>query len=390
MKQNLSMVALWVLVVAGNGALIFGQSVSREKPAVKGGGATLPAPLYQIAIADFEERHPNGKMQILYNQQVPFHTPRPFGSEEGIRLVRGNGLDFAGTDWPLTEDELRRYRLVQFPMAVGGIAIIYNLPEITKPEIDTFHPLDTPTAEVIHLRPETIARIFQGSITRWNDALIRRDNPTLKTPLPSVEIIPVYRLDGSGTTYILTNFFSAGGGSWAGGSGFTVKKWAPGGIAAAGSEAMADTVAHTRYSIGYAENDYAQRQGVVAAELLVKMSDAVKPVAAENSTFGAALSKDAVGRWAKGELTDSALQALFPKTENTPSAPRGQSDPYPISGVTWVLVKQNLDPASRDELCEFLKFLPGWLDTNASTYNYAPLPANAREVTEQRIKAICK
>jgi phosphate transport system substrate-binding protein len=382
MKKGLGF-AVILLITLGNPIWSGGQETpSAKRPAVKGGGATFPAPLYQVAIADFETQYPNLEKQILYNQKLPDRKPWLLGSDKGRKLVRGKGLDFAGTDWPLTRSELSRIQAIQIPTVVGAVTIVYNLPGLTGPDVvnrKTPPPRLTISADIL-------ARIFQGTITRWDDGFIQRENPDII--LPSADIIPVHRSDGSGTTHMLANYLSMNAKSWTGGNDFKLKKLAKASIAAKGNDALAETISETAYSIGYVELEYAVRKQLVTARLQITRKDKTEFAEPSVSAIDAAVPKEAAQVLANdaGDEPELRVQQEFPKIEDV--ADPNQPSPYLISGFTWLILKP-LSGSSQEVLCKFLEFLPGWSRAHAGTYGYAPLPEEIVAGNSKKISEIC-
>jgi phosphate transport system substrate-binding protein len=251
-----------------------------------------------------------------------------------------------------------------------------------------------------------LARIFQGIVTRWDDAFIQRENPDVI--LPSADIIPVHRSDGSGTTHLLTNFLSVSSPeSWTGDNNFKGSKWARRSMEAKGNEALAEAVSENQYSIGYVEFEYAHRKKLVTANIQIKWTDpkcapqqttntpqrtgSQKPcklftefVEPSIETIQAAVPKSAVGDLAEPQKEASDLQEKFPQIDGPANSE--QPRPYPISGFTWLVLKPLKDKRQLQDLCKFIEFLPGWAEKNAQILGYAPLPEgivaeNARKLS---------
>jgi phosphate transport system substrate-binding protein len=297
-----------------------------------GAGATLPDPLYQECIVEFVGI--NRTMPITYNA---------VGSWEGIRRFRKGALDFAASDWPLDHSEAK----LQIPTVVGAVVPIYSVT----------------VARTLRFTPELLARIFSGSIRRWDDALIRRDNPGIK--LPSAEIVVVHRSDGSGTTHILANFFVQHHTSWKGGNDFRVT-WPSWSTGVEGNEKLAETVAETPNAIGYVEYAYATEH---PANYGAVQNRAGQFVRASVETISAAVPI---------EIPDNEdpviTQQRFPLARD-PEA-------YPITGFTWLLIPDKLSDRYKRPLVTFLKYMLQSCQNHASPAGYVPLP----EILAQRYR----
>jgi phosphate transport system substrate-binding protein len=265
---------------------------------LKGSGATFPAPIYKKWIADYRAANPNVK--ISYSA---------IGSGAGIKAMLEGTVDFAGTDDPLTNQQLATARssrgsdVLHFPTAIGAIVPIYNVPGVN---------------EDLNFTPEVLADIFMGKITRWNDPQIARHNPGVR--LRPDPITVVHRQDGSGSTYIFTEFLSRFSPAWKSqvGSGTTVK-W-PVGINAKGNEGVVWLVENTWDTIGYAEYSYALNENVPHGNV-GSPGRFIKP--SPESVEAAAAA--AIGSRYEGDLRISLLDAKGPNA-------------YPISSLTWLLV----------------------------------------------------
>jgi len=346
------------------------------------GGATLPDPIYRIAILDFEDdfmsHHPGRNPNILYNQDPPNKQNIPgkivdLGSLKGIEAFRKHKLECAGTDWPIQPIE----GAIQIPSVLGAVVIIYNVPELTA--------LSPP----LNFTADTLAKIFSGKITKWDDPNIQRDNPG--APLLSKDIMPVVREDGSGTTHIFTSFLTSLSSSWEGGNDFIVKKWARASTPVKSNGEVAETVDKLDYSIGYVEYRYANTYKLAQANvqnLIGQKSDAIHGtdarqddrarhfIAASVGAIRAAVPEDVSVPLASPEQ----IQEEFPNSTN--------NNDYPISGFTWLLAWK---PSNQSEavLCDFLDFLPGWMQSYAQKHQYASLPDEVDEKNRAALDTIC-
>jgi phosphate ABC transporter phosphate-binding protein len=295
-----------------------------------GAGATFPAPLYQEWFQLFEERNPN--VHIDYDA---------VGSGEGIRRLQEGGIDFAASDMPLSDESMRGSQsVVQLPTVLGAVVPIYN--------VDGVH-------ETLQFTPETLAGIYLGQIRRWNDPQIRRSNRNAN--LPDAGIVVVHRSDGSGTTFVWTDYLSKVSPQWKSsvGSGVTVA-W-PAGIGAEQSEGVAAKVQNTPDSIGYVEFIYA-----IQHEL----------------GFGSV--RNAAGRFVRADIVSVAATAaataaavggdLRVSITNAPG-----SDVYPIASYTWILVPERQeDERKKNVMKELLHWMLTSGQKSCSALGYVPLP----------------
>ena len=245
------------------------------------------------------------------------------GSGAGIQQIKAKTVTFGASDMPLSVKDLDDAGLVQFPAIIGGVVPVVNIPGVKPGEM----VLDGPT----------LAKIYMGEITKWDDAAIKKLNPTVK--LPSMAIAVVERSDGSGTTYIFTNYLSKVSADWASKIGFnTAVQW-PVGLGAKGSEGVAGQASQTQGSIGYVEYAYAKQNNMTYVKMMNKAGKTVSPTAA--SFQAAAANADWTGT--PGfvvVLTDQAGEAA-----------------WPIEGATFVIVyKQPSDPAATAEALKFFSW----------------------------------
>ncbi len=306
-----------------------------------GAGATFPAPLYQKWFQSFQEQKSN--QHIVYDA---------VGSGEGIGLLAESKLDFAASDMPLSDQEMLQLgaRFQHFASVLGAVVPIYNLAGVARP---------------LNFTPETLAEIYLGKIKRWNDPKIRVSNRGVS--LPDSEIVVVHRSDGSGTTFVWSDFLSKVSPEWktAVGSGSELK-W-PVGRGAEHNEGVAVMVRQTPNSIGYTEMVFALQHQL---------------------SFGAV--RNAAGEFVRADLssvTAAAATAAASMTSdfrvsitNAPGA-----GVYPIASFTWLLLPQSADPGRKAALVELLRWILTDGQKECSELGYAPLP---REVVSREIQAI--
>jgi phosphate transport system substrate-binding protein len=312
---------------------------------ITGAGATFPNPIYSRWFSEYSAAHPG--VQINY-QSV--------GSGAGIRQVSEKTVDFGASDGPMTDEQLSQsqVKLLHIPTVLGAVVPVYSIPGV-----------DTE----LKFAPDVIADIYLGKITKWNDGRIAKDNPGVK--LPDHQILPVYRSDGSGTTYIFTDFLSKVSPDFESkiGKGTSVR-W-PLGIGQKGNEGVAGMVRNSPFSFGYVELIYAVQN---------KMS------------FG--IVRNAAGKWVKAS-TAGVTAAAAADAKNTPADYRvsitnaAGADAYPISSFTWLLIPiQSQDPAKGKVLHDFLEWMLDHGEAEAESMTYAPLPAPVAKRVRETIKQI--
>jgi phosphate transport system substrate-binding protein len=341
MKKAIVGTVLMALAAGGNVA-------SADPLSITGAGATFPYPIYSKWFDTYHKLHPD--IEINYQS---------IGSGGGIRQVTEGTVDFGATDGPMDDKALKGFRdkrgcnVLHFPTVLGGVVPIYNLPGV-KGEIK--------------FTPQALLGIYLGTITKWNDPVIAKDNADLK--LPAQTIVVVHRSDGSGTTYIWVDFLSKVSKDWKEKVGVgTSVKW-PVGLGGKGNEGVSGLVKQTPDSIGYVELIYALQN---------KMS------------YGSV--ENAAGKFVKADLK-SVTAAAAGAAKNIPddfrvsiTNPPGK-DAYPIASFTWLLVPDQIqDEAKRKAIVGFLQWMLDQGQKMTEALHYAPLP---KEVVEKEKKAIEK
>src|SRR5215470_10538339 len=215
-------------------------ALAAGKMLITGAGATFPFPLYSKWFSDYNKLHPD--VQINYQS---------IGSGGGIKQITEKTVDFGASDAPMSDEEMSKAPNIQhIPTVLGAVVIVYNLPGITEP---------------LRFSPETIAGIFLGKATKWTDASIARDNPSAK--LPDTPITVVHRSDGSGTTYVWTDYLSKVAPDWKSGPGTGKSVNWPVGLGGKGNEGVTGVVKQTEGAIGYVELAYANQNKLAPAVL---------------------------------------------------------------------------------------------------------------------------
>src|SRR5450631_1836695 len=296
---------------------------------ISGAGATFPFPVYAKWADTYKKETGNG----LNYQSI--------GSGGGIKQIKANTVTFGASDMPLKSEELKVAGLVQFPTVIGGDVPVVNLEGVKPGEL----VLDGPA----------LARIFLGEIKSWDDPAIKKLNP--KAKLPSQAIVVVHRSDGSGTTFIWTDYLSKVSADWKSKVGAnTAVEW-PAGIGAKGNEGVANNVAGTKGAIGYVEYAYAKQNKMTSVSMINKDGKAVEPSAA---AFQAAAAN---ADWEKADhyyviLTDQ---------------PGATS--WPIAGATFILIHtQPQDPAAATEALKFFAWAYKKGGKMAEELDYVPMP----------------
>jgi phosphate ABC transporter phosphate-binding protein len=305
-------------------------------------GATFPAPLYQRWFESFQQRFPNA--HINYS---------PVGSEAGLALFARGKLDFAASDIlpPDPHGPESQSSLLYFPTVLGAVVPIYNLKAVDR---------------TLNFTPEALAGIYLGKIKSWNDLKIR--SPNKGAPLPDTAIVVVHRSDGSGTTFVWTDFLSKVSAEWksAVGTGADVK-W-PGGVGVEGNEAVAAMVRQTPNSIGYVELVYALRHQLNFA-------------AVQNSA-GEFIQADLASVSAAATSAPGAMTSGFRVSITNPPGKRA----YPISAFTWWLFPPELGGAAKKPASlELLQWMLASGQKQCSALGYAPLP---REIATRELQSL--
>jgi len=324
-----------ILVVAST-------TTSRAQMTINGAGATFPYPIYSKWFDEYAKVDPS----VRFNYQS-------IGSGGGQKQIMAQTVDFGASDGPMSDDNLSKApgKLLHIPTVAGADVVTYNLD-------------GNPT---LKLDAETIADIFLGKIKKWNDPKITALNSGVT--LPDKEVVVVHRSDGSGTTYIFTDYLSKVSPEWKSKVGTNTSVNWPAGIGAKGNEGVSGQVKQTPGAVGYVELIYAVQNKMPYADV-----------------------KNADGNFVKASLesvTAAMSTAQIPDDFRFSMTNAPGKDSYPIAGATWLLVyQQQKDAAKGKKLVEFLK----WADTKgeqmAKDLNYAPLPQSLQERVLKRIDEI--
>ncbi len=315
---------------------VFGQTT------LNGAGATFPYPMYSKWFSEYNKLHPD----IQFNYQS-------IGSGGGIRQVIAGTVDFGASDGPMTDEQLAqaKIKILHIPTVLGAVVPAYNVPGVSGE---------------LKFTPTALAGIFLGKITSWNDPALTSANPGVN--LPNQPLIVIHRSDGSGTTYIFTDYLSKVSNEWQNqvGKGTSVK-W-PVGLGGKGNEGVAGMVRQMQGSIGYVELIYAVQN---------------------NISYGTV--KNASGNFVKASL--DSVTAAAASVKNMPADFRVSitnapgKDAYPISSFTWLLIPvQSKDKAKGKILADFLNWMVDDGQKMTAPLTYAPLP----ETVVQKVKSAIK
>jgi phosphate transport system substrate-binding protein len=294
---------------------------------LNGAGGTAIYPVLSVWAQKYQQKTGN---QVNY---------QPIGSGGGIKQIEAKTVDFANSDKPLMHADLQSNNLVQFPQVVISIVPVVHLPGIA--------------AGQLVLDGKTLAEIFLGHITKWNDAAIKKLNP--KAPLPNMAILTVHRSDGSGTTFNFTNYLTKVNPDWKGVGSDTSVNW-PNGVGGKGNAGVAGTVQQTVGSIGYVEYAYAKQNNLTWTDMINATGARVKPTMAAFQSAAA-------------NADFSKVQDFYEILTNQPGA---QS--WPITAATYMLMRKDY-PADKNK--EILKFLDWALhdgQADAEKLDYVPFP----------------
>ena len=302
---------------------------------ISGAGATFPYPIY----AKWADAYKKETGVGLNYQSI--------GSGGGIKQIQNKTVTFGASDMPLKLDQLSKDGLIQFPTVIGGAVPVVNLDGIKPGEVR----LDGPT----------LAKIFLGEIKVWNDPAILKLNPNAK--LPSQPIVVVHRSDGSGTTFIWTDYLSKVSPEWKSKVGENTSVEWPTGIGAKGNEGVANNVQNTKGAIGYVEYAYAKQNKLTTISMVNKDGKTVEP---SSAAFQAAAAS---AKWDKAD-------GFYVILTDQPGAAS-----WSIAGATFILIhKQPKDPAAASEALKFFAWAYAKGDKMAEDLDYVPLPKNV--VTE--------
>lgn len=323
--------------------LLIGATGARAQMQINGAGATFPQQIYTKWFDEYQKVDPS----VRFNYQG-------IGSGGGQKQITAETVDFGASDGPMSDENLAKAprAILHLPTVAGAVVVTYNLDG--NPSLK----LDGPT----------LAAIYMGKITKWNDAAIASQNPDVK--LPEVDIAPIHRADGSGTSFIFTDYLSSISPAWkdAIGKG-TMVKWPEVGIGAKGNAGVAGAVKQTPGAIGYVELVYAHQNKL--------------PVASFKNASGAYIEPNVAS------VTAAMASATIPDDFRFSMVNAPGAAAYPIAGATWLLVyAEQKDHAKGEKLVQFLKWAYTQGEGLASGLDYAPLPDAVVQRALDRVKTI--
>lgn len=319
-------------------------SNGRKAQELSGAGATFPLPFYNVVFEQFAGI--NGDA-VAYGG---------IGSGGGVRNLRDKIVDFAGSDAYLSDKEMTEMApVIHIPTCMGAVVVAYNLEGVNE----------------LRLSGDVVADIFAGKIKMWNDERLAALNPGIK--LPAEAIIPVFRSDGSGTTFVFTDYLTKVSPQWAATYGTGKSVNFPAGQAAKGNPGVAGVIRQTKNSIGYLGSEYAFAQKVPYAKIQNAHGDFVLPTS---------------------ESISAAASGTIPADTRCSITNADAAGAYPISTFTWMIIykEQNYSNRSKEQAVATLELLQYLLSDEAqhitSEVHYAPLPAKAKELSLKNLKTV--
>jgi phosphate transport system substrate-binding protein len=309
---------------------------------INGAGSTFIYPAITKWFDEYSKTNPD----FQFNYQA-------IGSGGGIKQITAKTVDFGATDGPMTMDQMTQApgRIYHIPMVMGAVAVAYNLPGVDKG---------------LKLTPDILSGIYLGKITQWNDPKITEQNPGVN--LPNSAITVVHRSDGSGTSFIFTDYLSSISGEWKGkvGKGTSVN-W-PVGLGGKGNAGVSGLLKQSPGSIGYVELAYALENNLTYANLQNKSGNFVEPTI--DST-----SKAAEGADIPADFRFSIVNSPNPEA-------------YPIAGTTWILIYKQMDSVKGKAIVDFIR----WAITDGqkltAAMDYAPLPASLVDLIQKKLDQV--
>ncbi len=308
-------------------------------------GATFPYPIYSKWFNEYHKLHPN----VTVNYQS-------IGSGGGIRQLSAGTVDFGASDMPLKDDLLQKLNLhvTQFPTVLGAVVPSYNIPGVNVP---------------LKFTPAALAGIYLGKITKWNDPAITKFNPGVK--LPAKDIVVVHRSDGSGTTFVWTDYLSKVSPEWKSKVGSNTSVQWPVGLGGKGNEGVAGVVKQTPDAIGYVELIYALQNNMPSGLVENSSGNFVK-ASLETAKEAAAGAASEMQKDVRVSITD----------------PPGK-DAYPICSFTYLLIPDHIaDAAKRNAIKDILHWMLKDGQSMVESLDYGQLPESVKQINEQHISLI--
>ena len=328
-------------------ALLGAATPAAAQVQLNGAGATFPNIIYQDWMLTYNQSHPDVKLNY-----------QSIGSGGGIRQFSDGTVDFGGTDAPMSDSAIAAIQgnVLHIPTVMGAVVVAYNIQGLSQP---------------VKFTADVVADIFLGKITKWNDARLTSINAGVT--LPATDIVVVHRADGSGTSFVFTDYLSKVSPEWQQkvGKGTSVN-W-PVGLGGRGNEGVSATVSQTPGAIGYVELAYAQKNNIPFGTLRNSSGAWITP------------SLEAVTAAAAGAMKDMGANTDF-RVSITNSA---GAQAYPISSFTWLLLHKTYADADKARaLVQFVAWAEGEGQAKAHPLGYAPLPKELHPWIEARLKSI--
>lgn len=324
-------------------------TVNKPGAQINGAGATFPYPIYSKWFNEYAKVNKDAKINY-----------QSIGSGGGIKQITEGTVDFGATDSPMSNEEIEKAdtknsnKIIHIPTVIGSVVLTYNIPGVDKN---------------INLSPEAISGIYLGKIKKWNDPVIQKENPDTK--LPDKEIIVTYRTDGSGTTFVFTDYLGKVSEDWKTNVGVAKDVKFPVGQGGKGNEGVTGLVKQLEYSIGYVELIYALQNNLKYANVKNSENEYISPNL-ESLTKAAEQSVDEI----PADLRQSITNA------------KGKGS-YPISSYTYILIYENQKDASKGKIMkEFLTWALSTGESFAKDLGYAPLPDAVVKKANEKVTSI--
>jgi phosphate transport system substrate-binding protein len=325
-----------------------GATAAPQAILINGAGATFPNPIYSKWFDTYHKLFPN--IQINY---------QPIGSGGGIQQVTEGTVDFGASDGPMTDDQIKQYQMkrgseiLHFPTVLGGVVPTYNIPGVQQE---------------LNFTPEALAGIFLGKIKKWNDPELTKANPGVN--LPDKNLIVVHRSEGSGTTYVWSDYLAKISPEWKMKVGVNTSINWPVGLGGRGSDGVTGLVKQTPYSIGYVELTYAIQNKMAYGKV--------------GNSSGAMVKADLASVTAAAAAAAKQMPADFRVSITNPPS----KEAYPIASFTWLLIPSKInDPAKKKALKDFVDWMLGDGQNTVEALSYARLP---KDVIAMEKKAATK
>ncbi|MBL8007465.1 MAG: phosphate ABC transporter substrate-binding protein PstS [Ignavibacteria bacterium] len=327
------------------------KEVTTSKPGsqINGAGATFPYPIYSKWFSEYGKVNKDAKINY-----------QSIGSGGGVKQITEGTVDFGASDSPMSNEEIEKAntknnnKIIHIPTVIGSVVLTYNIPGIDKN---------------INLTPEAITGIYLGKIKKWNDPVIQKENPDLK--LPDKEIIVTYRTDGSGTTYVFTDYLGKVSEEWKTKVGTAKDVKFPAGQGGKGNEGVTGLVKQLEYSVGYVELVYALQNNLKYANVKNSEGEFIAPTL-ESLTKAAEQTS--------AEIPDDLRQSI------TNAKGKGS---YPISSYTYILIYENQKDAQKGKT---MKSFFEWALTDGEKFakdlGYAPLPETVIARAKQKVSGL--